>query len=73
MAEYIIQNDVPIPAHGRTGVTKYPFSKMQVGDSFFSPTSASALYQASLHQSGKFKVKKVQENGANGARVWRVE
>jgi uncharacterized protein (DUF2249 family) len=70
-----IDKNVPMPAYMRA-VTKYPFSAMEVGDSFFVTTDRPGLNSlrsrastAGHRSQAKYSVRKVE----NGARVWRVE
>lgn len=79
-----IEKGVTIPQHRHQyGKSKYPFMKMEVGDSFFVTTGnstparkQSALTSRALQVSkkfgGRFSVRKVTENGVTGYRVWRV-
>ena len=72
MIEIEIQSDVPmpkLPAHA-----KYPWVKMQVGDSFFVPGQTSQNFGGTLDNARKstgrkFTVRKVD----GGIRVWRLE
>ena len=56
---------------------RWPFERMQVGDSFFTDVrtkrvaSAASHYQRK-HPAYRFAVRQVRENGKHGARVWRV-
>ena len=78
-SDFKIQKNVPIPprAGGRSG-SKYPFRKMEVGDSVFvegkATKVASAIQAASKANKGwKFESRAINENGASGVRVWRTE
>lgn len=78
---YSIEKNVAIPTierpNRKTGAYKYPFAKMEVGDSFFVPinrekelksvASSSSLYGSKLGR--KFTTRKV----VGGVRVWRIE
>lgn len=72
-----IKKNIPIPkgrsgSHGRP--TKYPFGKMDIGDSFFIPkdSAGSASQCASIYKKkhgGNFTRRQV----VGGFRIWRVE
>lgn len=80
-----IDKGIPIPKirRGRPGL--YPFSEMQIGDSFFLPMhghklSASAnswkAHRRRQKEPGgkwKFETREVKENGIDGTRIWRVK
>ena len=76
-----IQSDVPM-AKGKAGrPPKYPFHKMNVGDSFFigcfrheQSGKAKSVRRAAWRRMGKgaVSVKSVFENGVYGVRVYRV-
>lgn len=74
MAQYEIEQNIPIPAANRGGRgrnLKYPFPNMGVGDSFFAPdckTGAMAR-AAGYWRPKKFTCRKVD----GGVRVWRTE
>lgn len=74
MSEYEIENDQPMPAvsphRGRS--EKYPWSKLEVGMSFFVSDGDYARVKSSASKAGKrysktFIVRKVDD----GIRVWR--
>ena len=69
---YTIEKDIPAP-HGKS---IYPFTQMEVGDSFFAEGKKfSAVYSAAAsfakkHQNGwKFKARTLE----GGTRIWRVQ
>ena len=71
MSDIQIEKGVPVPK-ARTPM-KYPFEKMEVGDSFFVPksqgnVSSAAVYWQKRHKGRRFVTR--AENG--GARCWRV-
>ena len=73
---YKIEKDVPMPETTRQ--TTYPFSDMEVGDSFFAPDKTSEqLRNASSHwrkkKGWKFTAQNVIEDDVQGARIWRSE
>jgi len=72
-----IEKNVPIPNKKRSGrKTKYPFDKMEIGDSFFTDNILPiALYQAAHHwnkRSGNKYRWKAYKEGEFGARIWRI-
>lgn len=75
MTEFKIDKGIPIPE--TTTGTKYPFSAMAVGDSFFAPGRTSRQLQnvtSTYRKRGmKFKAVQQEENGVKGTRIWRIE
>lgn len=67
-----IDKGIPAPASGRH--LKYPFAMMEIGDSFFVPTTTSSniLVCAYKHRPKRFTTRSVVENGVRGIRVWRI-
>jgi hypothetical protein len=69
---YFIEKNIPMPEQR---YAKYPFSVMEIGDSFFAETKASSLlttanYFLKKHNKNwEFTVRK--EN--NGTRIWRTK
>jgi hypothetical protein len=63
-----VESNIPMPA-------RYPFAKMNVGDSFLIPENVSrssaavAAYRYGLANRKKFVTRKTSE----GHRIWRVE
>jgi hypothetical protein len=73
-----IEKDLPVPDVISGRRAKYPWRRMEVGDSFFTPeTSRSGLSGAKRHAEKatgfKFTCSTRVENGIKGVRVWRVE
>lgn len=78
MSLFIVEKNIKMPAakvKRRKRSEKYPWSKMQVGDSFFVPNkttsamSAAATLAAKRNRPGmKFSVRALTD----GVRVWRV-
>jgi len=71
--EIKVEKNVPMPP----SITRYPFRKMNVGDSFFAPgktgtdiSKASQIYKA---DGLRFTARTVVENGIKGARAWRTK
>lgn len=68
-----IDTNVPMP-EGLVRV-KYPFSKMEIGESFFVPGIAEGRRvagRAQHHAPKKFAGRTVTENGITGIRYWRI-
>jgi hypothetical protein len=84
-----IEKGVPIPDGRYTngGREKYPFRRMEIGDSFFVSDEGRMsgqwlraklyTYAASVRKRGvpdlRITARVVEENGVSGVRVWRVE
>lgn len=76
MTAFTIEHDIPMPEATRNQrTTKYPFSKMNVGDSFTAAVKAESLVASARawakRQNNGFKFS-VRPEGS-GARLWRVE
>lgn len=82
---YEIEKGVEMPAAVNSGgrKAKYPWAKMEIGDSFFVPANgcsmrnvqdrfASAAAQWAKRHGSKFATRQVKEPEP-GVRVWRVE
>lgn len=67
-----IERGAPLPKPARVGCEKYPWTRMKVGDSFFTTTRrgsmSGAIYLAQLKTGFKFSGR--SEPG--GTRVWRI-
>lgn len=90
--EFVIESGVPVPEinrGGRVGATKYPFEKLEIGQSFFvlatekTPNPAKSL-ASTVNSANKryktttpvrrFAIRASQDGqGKAGARVWRIE
>jgi len=76
--EYEVEKDIPIPVHIPKG-SRYPFSKMEVGDSFKVPyaknvgstISGGAGHFRRVHPEYKFVIRTLKEEGI--VRCWRVK
>ena len=74
-SDYVIEKNVPlVQKNGAGRKPKYPFSQMEVGDSFMVPggnlkTMQSTARIAGLRLGRKFKAQEQE----GGVRVWRVE
>ena len=76
-SDFKIEKNIPIPprAGGRNG-SKYPFRKLEVGDSTFvegKPSKIASALQAAAKKmpKGSFTSRAVTEDGKDGLRVWR--
>jgi len=77
---YIMLGEIPIPAskRGGFGQPKYPWSQLQIGQSFFVPGQTvkkfSGLASATARRMQvKFVVRDLVHEGVAGVGVWRVE
>ena len=80
-----IQDGISIPTKSYNRASKYPFSKMAVGQSFFvpqvlneetgelTPPSDGGIRASAKKYDAKFSIRKVTENGVDGWRCWRGE
>jgi len=69
---YVIEKGVPIPTTA-TARAKYPFPKMEVGDSFLIATELqNRVAQAAFHYGKRNNVKLTLRKVADGVRVWRI-
>lgn len=69
-----IEKGVPLP----TNKSKYPFAKMEIGDSFVVNETTPSRTSTYAHYAGKrlgmkFTVRTVEEEGRKVIRVWRVK
>lgn len=66
---------VPIPTIlGRTGSPpKYPFKKMNIGDSFRADIPTKSMSNAASAYSRRHGAKFTVRKEGNGSRVWRIE
>lgn len=76
MSEYEIEENVPLPAeHAPRGrKEKYPWSTLEVGQSFFVPdVSAKRMQSTASKAGGRTGRTFVARNAEGGVRVWRYE
>lgn len=71
-----LEKNIPLPKISRAGHnSKYPFSIMEVGDSFFVPEKTAKAFTSTVAAAGKrlgdrrFACRTVE----GGVRVWRIE
>ena len=72
---YTIEKNIPIPLR-KSRKANYPFSYMQVGDSFYAPKAWQTVYNASTYfrktrNLMDWKFRAAHEEG--GCRIWRVK
>ena len=73
--------DRGIPPPPSRGISKrYPWSQMEIGDSFFVPSSLtkaatvrSATAYAKKRNGATYATSEIVENGVSGVRVWRIK
>jgi len=76
--EIKIEKGIPVPPKGAAN-KKYPFSEMEVGDSFFAPNIRQALVTGSFgpHEAKgwKFTCRTIKDEAGvlQGVRVWRIK
>jgi hypothetical protein len=77
MSLFIVEKNIKMPVakpKKRKRFEKYPWSKMQIGDSFFVPNkitsvmSAAAVTAAKRNPGTKFSVRQMTD----GVRIWRI-
>ena len=72
--DFKIEKRKPIPKIVRTGrPEKYPWSKMEVGDSFFRAGKAPALQMAAYDAAKRHGHKYTCRTVDGGGRVWRIK
>ena len=78
MTEYKVDKKLPMPVFKERGVSRYPFDKMDVGDSFFVPmvdvASMKSLRQTTYNINRKKAPKSFKlSTEENGYRIFRVK
>lgn len=69
--KFSIDQDIPVPER-RTSVTKYPFAKMNVGDSFAVPANTfSRAVRAAYAYGARHRIKFSCSSASS--RIWRAE
>ena len=77
MSEFEIESNIEIPA--RQGKkSKYPWSELEINQSFFVPGGNQSSLTSGGHRYGKengkrFKAVKTEHDGVEGIRVWRID
>lgn len=76
---YEIESDVPIPAVRSSGrTTRYPFRTLKINESFFTdnldevPRLQRAAAAYAKRAGIKLLTRRVEEDGVQGLRVWRI-
>ncbi|MDE2103663.1 MAG: hypothetical protein KGL39_40875 [Patescibacteria group bacterium] len=73
MAEYVIEDGVPVPQTRFGRLAKYPFAEMKVGQSFVAANgkqACSAAFHYATHRGVRFTSRKEGNDGAR--RIWRI-
>jgi len=75
--DFKIESGIPIPSNARSGRTKYPLDKLQVGNSFFVPIVSDLKKAKNLRVTFSARAKKkgisiVSIADETGVRVWRT-
>lgn len=71
-----IEKGVPITRrrHGKGGESKYPFEKLEIGDSFLLTNKTTNAFAASVtYWSRRLKRKFISRKVEGGVRVWRIK
>lgn len=76
-----IEKDIPIPKYTRGPIAKYPFSKMEIGDSFFihsqkqsrAVSSCSIMWARHFNKKNKEERKFSTRKQGKGYRCWRIK
>lgn len=79
--EIKVEENIPLPPSATMkGSSKYPFKKLEIGDSFFIPVKEGKAIESlqrsiiSTNQTGiKITTRTIAENGVRGIRTWRVK
>lgn len=65
-----IEKNIPLPSGGKSGVRRWPFDEMEIGDSIF---STDERLQSAAHSWGQLKRRKfITRKIDGGCRVWRT-
>jgi hypothetical protein len=68
-----IETGVPLPLDSKSGpATKYPWAKLEVGESFFVAVPPRHFASMVVHASRTHSRKFIQRQVDGGIRVWRV-
>lgn len=76
MSEYEVEDDQPMPAvsPNKGRVEKYPWSKLEVGMSFFVPGGQSSRVKSSASKASKrYNKTFISRTVEGGVRVWRYK
>ena len=81
MSEYKIEKGIPLAPKTQLRRSRYPFSQMEVGDSFFVPVEADVelgLLHHRVHSCASYMGKRLgrkftTRSNETGVRVWRTE
>lgn len=68
-----IEKNVPMPKETNTGVPKYPFARMELGDSIFTEKTGSRLVRSAAYSFGKYHGWRfASRKEGEGLRIWRI-
>ena len=68
-----IDKGIPVPPRGSNRASKYPYDKLEIGDSFFVKGKNATKFSASAYtQARKLGIKLTVRNEKDGVRVWRT-
>ena len=71
---FAIEKGIPIPPHGNSRTSKYPWADLCVGDSFFVPgVKTDAMAGSKANATKKYNAKYSMRAVDGGVRVWRIE
>lgn len=72
--EFKIEKGIPLPPHGNSRRSKYPFDKLEVGDSFavMDGTSRNTLSTLANRRGLQMRAKFTVRPEGSGYRVWRT-
>jgi hypothetical protein len=72
MTQIKIDKGVPIPAPNFGPISKYPFTELEVGDSFFVKEKQTVMASACAGHGKRHNKKFTTRSENGGTRVWRV-
>lgn len=74
---YKIEKRIPLPPNAASSIKKYPFDKLEIGDSFFVPLqngkSPSGLFASISQAKKRLNINLFSAKVKGGHRVWRIE
>jgi len=70
---YKIEKNIPAPGPAPQSIRKYPFDKMQIGDSFFVPGgNQNSIATSATNQLNRYGRRYTTRKMDGGVRVWRI-
>jgi hypothetical protein len=71
-----IEKGIPMPEHNKKYAKKFPFEKLEIGDSFLVPLAAdkspSSIYSAISQARKRLNIALTSARVEGGVRVWRI-